>query len=708
MDSATVKASSWMPVTFTLRNTGTTALTNVKASVDAYDSDTVNLNPGESAKVTVTYKTDDTIDNPTYTVSADGAASLVSDTLHLDYNDIGISSMKVVREEAGERDVLVTLYNDAAAKLAGSGRTVELTFYTDSRRTQPAAVTLSGSQSGGNTITLSDDALRRIDQGSMTVLVTYDLADYVTGTLKQSEVPESGVQLYADVRVKDSTDKVMAEYATGDNQSAVRLTGLYARTGQRATLDVAQGETTDGAATTAQVTLTNNSLRELNSGTLMAALLDEDGNVLETRQVDAVSVSDPLDGESVQSQDITFTEKGSRVVVYAAVPDSDTGTTPDILTFDGLSVTIDDFVQQTDGEGNPTNEYTYELPNEVTAASTVVTAFPGNGTDTVTVNGQPLTDSTGKSGGSATVAINGTTDITVTIGDKTYTLTVTGPGGSGGGPGVTRYTVTVPDDIANGTVTVSPSRASRGQTVTVTATPDEGYELGSLTVTDRNGNTVTLIPRGENQYTFTMPSGPVTISASFRPAGSGTGLPFVDVTGSDWFYDPVAYVYQNGLMAGTSATTFEPNEDLTRAMMVTVLWAMEGSPVVNYRMDYDDVSDSDWYAEAVRWGTSEGVVNGVGDNRFDPDRSITREEMAVMLYAYAVRKGYDVSIGEDTNILSYADALEVSEWAIPALQWACGSGVIGGKPGGVLDPTGTATRAEVATILRNFHQTFMK
>ncbi len=706
VDYANLQTESYTPVVFTLRNTGASRLENIEVKVGSQSAALAGpLDPGQSAPVTVMYQTGEEIKNPTYTVTA-GGTQLASGTLHLDYNDIGISSMKVVREEAGERDVLVTLYNDAAAKLAGSGRTVELTFYTDSQRTQPAAVSLSGSQSGGNTITLSDDALRRIDQGSMTVLVTYDLADYVTGTLKQSEVPESGVQLYADVRVKDSTDKVMAEYATGDNQSAVRLTGLYARTGQRATLDVAQDETTDGAATTAQVTLTNNSLQKLSTGTLMAALLDGDGNVLETRQVDAVSGSGPLDGESVQSQDITFTEKGSRVVVYAAVPDPDTDTTPDILTFDGLSVTIDDFVRQTDGEGNPTNEYTYELPNEVTAASTVVTAFPGNGTDTVTVNGQPLTDSTGKSGGSTTVAINGTTDITVTIGDKTYILTVTGPGGSGGGPGVTRYTVTVPDDIANGTVTVSPTRASRGQTVTVTATPDEGYELGSLTVTDRNGNTVTLTPKGENQYTFTMPSGPVTISASFRPAGSGTGLPFVDVAGSDWFYDAVAYVYQNGLMAGTSATTFEPNEDLTRAMMVTVLWAMEGGPVVNYRMDYDDVSDSDWYAEAVRWGTSEGVVNGVGDNRFDPDRSITREEMAVMLYAYAVRKGYDVSIGEDTNILSYADALEVSEWAIPAMQWACGSGVIGGKPGGVLDPTGTATRAEVATILRNFHQTF--
>ena len=179
-------------------------------------------------------------------------------------------------------------------------------------------------------------------------------------------------------------------------------------------------------------------------------------------------------------------------------------------------------------------------------------------------------------------------------------------------------------------------------------------------------------------------------------------LPFNDVPEGYWAYDAIQYVYGEGLMAGTSDTTFEPDAQLTRAMMVTVLWAMEGGPVVDDPLPYTDVRDGDWYAGAVRWAAGAGVVSGVGGGLFDPDSPITREQLAVMLYAYAVRSGLDVSIGEDTNILSYADAFDVSDWAVPALQWACGAGVIGGKPGGVLDPAAPATRAEVAVMLMQF------
>ena len=169
-----------------------------------------------------------------------------------------------------------------------------------------------------------------------------------------------------------------------------------------------------------------------------------------------------------------------------------------------------------------------------------------------------------------------------------------------------------------------------------------------------------------------------------------------------WAETAIRYVWENGLMAGTSDTAFEPDAQLTRAMMATVLWAMEGGPVVDDPLPYTDVRDGDWYAGAVRWAAGAGVVSGVGGGLFDPDSPITREQLAVMLYAYAVRSGLDVSVGGDTNILSYADALEVSDWAMSAMQWACGAGVIGGKPGGVLDPAAPATRAEVAVMLMQF------
>ena len=391
--------------------------------------------------------------------------------------------------------------------------------------------------------------------------------------------------------------------------------------------------------------------------------------------------------------------KGSRVVVHAAVAGEDT------LVFDGLPVTIGDFAQAVDETGTPIDgQYVYELPGTTAIDHTVVTAIPGNGTDSVTINGgQPLTG-----GGSDTVSIRGTTDIVVTIGDKIYTLTVHGAGSSGGGGGggggssVTRYPVNLPGSVDNGAVTASPTRASRGQRVTLTVTPDEGYVLGSLTVTDRNGNAVTFTGAGNGKYTFSMPASPVNVAVSFRPE-SDTDLPFLDVAQDSWYYDAVSYVYRHGLMAGTSDTIFAPNANLTRAMMATVLWAMEGSPVVNYAMTYTDVSGDAWYAEAVRWATSEGVVSGVGDGRFSPDSPITREQMAVMLYAYAVHKGYDTS-HDGAAARSFHDYDAISDWARTAMEWVVDAGMIGGKPGNILDPGGTATRAEVATILMRFCQ----
>lgn len=129
---------------------------------------------------------------------------------------------------------------------------------------------------------------------------------------------------------------------------------------------------------------------------------------------------------------------------------------------------------------------------------------------------------------------------------------------------------------------------------------------------------------------------------------------------------------------------------------------MEGKPVVNYAMSFGDVAADSWYAEAVRWAASEGIVSGYSDTAFGSNDSVTREQLAAMLWKYAQNRNADVSVGENTNILSYQDAAEISEYAIPAIQWACGAGVMSGKTGGYLDPTGTATRAEAAQMLMKF------
>ena len=180
-------------------------------------------------------------------------------------------------------------------------------------------------------------------------------------------------------------------------------------------------------------------------------------------------------------------------------------------------------------------------------------------------------------------------------------------------------------------------------------------------------------------------------------------LPFTDVPEGAWYEDAAAYVYKHGLMAGTSATTFAPDVTTSRAMIATILWRMAGSPVVNYARTYTDVAQGQWYSEAVHWATSEGVVTGYGNGLFGTNDPITREQFATMLWRYAQTEGYDVSIGGDTNILSYKDFADLREYAIPAMQWACGAGVITGTgDGSALAPQGQATRAQAAVMLMRF------
>ena len=178
--------------------------------------------------------------------------------------------------------------------------------------------------------------------------------------------------------------------------------------------------------------------------------------------------------------------------------------------------------------------------------------------------------------------------------------------------------------------------------------------------------------------------------------------PFDDAGRGDWFYDSVVYVYENGLMDGVSDTLFDPDGTVTRAQLVTMLWRLDGEPSVNYALPFTDVSGGEWYAEAVRWAAGEGIVNGVSETEFAPNAAVTREQLAAILHRYAQHKGYDVSIGESTNILSYSDFASISEYAISAMQWACGEGIITGVTESTLEPRGTATRAQSAAILMRF------
>ena len=297
-------------------------------------------------------------------------------------------------------------------------------------------------------------------------------------------------------------------------------------------------------------------------------------------------------------------------------------------------------------------------------------------------------------------------DATITVKeDSSSDLPTIDEGGSSGGSGSTTYAVSV-NTAANGTVSVSPRNASKGATVTITVTPNEGYVLGTLTATDANGDTISLTNAGNGKYTFTMPSSKVTISATFVAEGSqGTQMPFTDVASGEWYYEAVQYVYDNELMNGMSATTFEPNSTTTRGMIVTMLYRLENEPAAA-SAGFTDVAAGQWYTDAVNWAATNNIVNGYGDSQFGPTDTITREQMAAILYRYAQYKGYDVTAS--ANLSAYTDAANISSYAVSAMQWDVGEGLINGVTNTTLVPGGSATRAQVAAILMRFCENVAK
>ena len=256
----------------------------------------------------------------------------------------------------------------------------------------------------------------------------------------------------------------------------------------------------------------------------------------------------------------------------------------------------------------------------------------------------------------------------------------------------TTYPPTI-ESSDHGSVEITPHNPQYQDEVTITPHPDPGYMVDQVTVTDQNGDSVSVRDNKDGTYSFTQPRGKVTIIVTFKTIE----LPFIDVHPGDWFYDPVCFVYSQGLMTGTSATTFEPNTSLSRAMLVAVLHRLEGSPAASAG-DFTDVADGDWYAQAVNWAASVGVVNGFDNGTFQPNAAITREQLAAILCNYAQYKGFDTSASGDLS--TYSDAASVSDWAQESVEWMVGSGLLGGYDDNTLRPQGTTTRAEVASVLQ--------
>ncbi len=442
--------------------------------------------------------------------------------------------------------------------------------------------------------------------------------------------------------------------------------------------------------------------------------------------------------------------KGVRPAFYLDLPSvvflSGTGTSEDPYSNVASSAVIDEIPDQTytgsaitpvvtvkDGETTleKGTEYTVTYSNNTNVGTatvtvtgignysgTITTTFniikatpaytvPANltATEGQTLNDVPLPDgwnwdapgtSVGKAGEHAFSATFTPTDPanynTVTV---TLTVTVTAA--------ATYYTIAA--SAGNGG-SIDPSgnvsvRSSNNAVFTIT--PDAGYEVADVLVDGASMGAVSA-------YTFETVSKDYTIEARFRKRNAMSGCPrdntcpiaaFSDAVPTAWYHDGVHFCLEEGLMIGTSATTFAPEMDTSRAMIAVVLWRQAGSPAVNYALPYDDVAEGVWYTEGVRWATSAGVALGYGNGKFGPNDPITREQLAAMLYRYEQTLNSGLT-GDRTSLMDFNDMDKISDWAYEAMCWMTTNGIIEGKGNKTLDPQGLSTRAEVAAVLMRY------
>ncbi len=421
--------------------------------------------------------------------------------------------------------------------------------------------------------------------------------------------------------------------------------------------------------------------------------------------------------------------------------DKDVELTSDATVADGVTLVVEPGVTLTVADGSAiTNNGTIENKGTIdgdvtTGAGGEVTeyykiTFTSNKTiEKVTVKqGDKTIEPDSKDGVVYTLA-NGKYDyeLTSSKGTKTGTFTVSGaddevyvrfssgsgtPSYDGGGSSSSSTANDVDvENSKNGSVSVDKEDAKKGDKVTITAKPDEGYVVDEVIVKDKDGEEITVKEADDNEYTFTMPEGDVTISVTFKEEkaeeeteNTEEDIHFVDVLDSDWFYDSVKYVVNNGIMSGVSDSFFAPNAKLTRGMLVQMLYNMEDRPETTAANPFTDVAAGQWYADAIIWANDLGISSGMGDNMFAPEAEITREQMVVMLYNYAQYKGYDVT--KTAELTNFTDNAKVSPWAVDAVKWAVAEGFIRGMGDGTIAPQSTATRAEIASLVMRFVEAY--
>lgn len=669
---------------------------------------TATVTPSNATHPEVTWSSDDeavaTVADGVVTAVAEGTATITvtttdggfTDTYDVSVIPVAVTGVSLDKSSAGmivsgdSLTLIATVLPDDAAN-----KNVSWTSSNPSVADVDASGTVTALAEGTATITVTTE------DGSKTA--TCEI------TVSPKEIPVTGVTLdkeEAELKVGES----LALTATLEPSDANTGTGISWSSSDPAVATVEDGAVTAVAGGTATITVTT-----------------EDGI---TASCD-VTVIVPVTGVTVAPASGSI-EVGDTLNLTATVTPSD-ATNPAVTwtSSDEAVATVSGGVVTGVATGTATITATTE-DGSYTATATVTVTKPVV-TYTITLNAlggtvSPATlttDADGKVASLPTPTNSGYTfdgwftaetggdavdAATVFTADTTIYAHWTRNSGGGGGGGGSSSTYTVKVATAeNGTVKAGSVNAASGNVVTVTATPDKGYEVDEVTVVDALGKAVEVDKNENGTYSFSMPSRGVTVSATFKATdgtaapGTETGeaveLPFEDVDETDAYYDDVAGVFAKGLMVGMSNTAFGPAIPTERGMIVTILYRLEGEPAVTGTAPFSDIAADQYYTNAVIWAAQKGIAAGYPDGSFQPTKTITREEMASFFFRYAVLKGYTAD--EGGNVHGFLDAENISEYALSAMNWAIANGYLLDTNNYIL-PQSLANRAQLAIFLNRF------
>ncbi len=647
VDYATLAPNSLVPIRFAITNAGYAALDSVTIKMGGKETnfEGLALQPNESRTLTCWHPLGDSIENLAYSLTAlfGSDTRSLEGTVYLDYPDVGISQLGTTDTDRGMRTLHMTLYNSAAASLAGGkSRRLRLAFSTDPEGNTPVQVQTSSpgvTVETDHSLTLSDEALlQQVDAGACSLELQYDLAAEVA-RLGLTEIPEAGIRLYARIWAEEA-DTVTAktatlpEYNCHDNEQSVLFESLLVRSGLPVSLSVTQSLSSRGN-TVADVIIFNHSLQPRPCYGIFLSLLDEKGQVLERIEYRNTDASSPfvLTGEERRTKTFSFKQSGSQVVALFGdtILDMD-NTSLSAISFEGLPLHLSDYVN--DGTG----QWVANAP-DTQITSTLATFLVTNPGSTVRVNGQRA---------------EGSLRVTLLRGDNTIALDVTSQDGQHN----TKYVLHVRQVTPLPPVPVpDPSPISN------TTTAETTQEL--------------------------QPDG--------IPESAVNPHPFLDVLPGDWFHDAVQQGHERGLLYGVGPNTFAPNRNATRASWLMLLYRVEGSPVPTKTNPFPDVAAQSWYAAAVSWAWEAGIVHGYPDGTFQPDKPITRQEAAVVLYQYALKIGR--ALPGENGRLDYPDEEGIDLWAREAAFYCQRRRIIQGDAGGRFLPDSYLRRSEMSELL---------